>query len=88
VTKEVVHHAGLRVDGGLHPRLDVCKVIHLIFESFDPFHRALSLVHPITNVPLQRSIPVRVPGRDRGSSSEARLGVTVSGVVTTTLMVT
>jgi hypothetical protein len=48
----------------------------------------LSLVNPIADVPLQRSVLVRVPGRGGGSSSEARLGVTVRGVVTTTLMVT
>jgi hypothetical protein len=88
VTKEVVHHAGLRVDGGLHLCLHICKVIHLSLESSDPFHRALSLVNPITSVPLQRSVPVRVPGRGGGSSSEARLRVIVRGVVTTTLMVT
>jgi hypothetical protein len=57
-------------------------------ESSDPFHRVLSLVNHITNIPLQRSVPVRVPSRGRGSSSEARLRITVRGVVTTTLMVT
>jgi hypothetical protein len=88
VTKEVVHHAGLRVDGRLHLRFHVCKVIHPSLKSFDPFHRTLSLVNPITDVLLQRSVPVRVPSRGRGSSSEARLGVTVRGIVTTTLMVT
>jgi hypothetical protein len=65
----------------------VCKVIHPMLESSDPFHRALSLVHPITDIPLQKSVPVRVPGRGRGSISEARLEVTVRWVVTT-LMVT
>jgi hypothetical protein len=88
VTEEVMHHAGLRVDGSLHLCLHVCKVIHLSLESSNPFHRALSLVNPITDIPLQRSIPVRVPGRGGGSSSEARLRVTVRGIVTTTLMVT
>jgi hypothetical protein len=68
--------------------LQVCEVIHLMPDSSDPFHHALSLVNPITDVPLQRSVPVRVPGRGGGSDSEARLGVTVRGVVTTTLMVT
>jgi hypothetical protein len=38
VTKEVMHHVGLWVDGGLHLHLHVCKVIHLSLESFDPFH--------------------------------------------------
>jgi hypothetical protein len=66
----------------------MCKVIHLMLESTDPFHHTLSLVNPITDVPLQRSVPVRVPGRGGGSDSEARLRVTVRGVVTTTLMVT
>jgi outer membrane receptor protein involved in Fe transport len=66
----------------------VCKVIHLLLESSDPFYHMLSLVNPITDVLLQRSIPVRVPGRGGGSSSEARLGVTVRGIVTTILMVT
>jgi hypothetical protein len=59
-----------------------------MLESSDPFHHALSLVNPITDVPLQRGAPVRLPGRGRGSGLEARLGVTVGGVVTTTLMVT
>jgi hypothetical protein len=59
-----------------------------MLESSDPFHHALSLVNPITDVSLQRSIPVRVPSRGRGSGSEARLRVTMRGVVTTTLMVT
>jgi hypothetical protein len=44
--------------------------------------------NPITDVPLQRSVPVRVPGRGRGSGSKARLRVTVRGIVTTILMVT
>jgi hypothetical protein len=69
-------------------RLHMCKVIHLSLVSSDPIHHALSLVNPITDVPLQRSILVRVPSRGGGSSSDARLGVTVRGVVTTTLMVT
>jgi hypothetical protein len=49
---------------------------------------AFSLVKPTTDVLLQRSVLVRVPSRGGGSGSEARLGVTVRGVVTTTLMVT
>jgi hypothetical protein len=68
--------------------LDVCKVIHPLLESFDPFHHALSLVNPITDVSLQRSVPVRVPSRGGGSGSEARLRVTVRGVITSILMVT
>jgi hypothetical protein len=79
VTEEVVHHAGLRVDGSLHLRLHVCKVIHPSLESSDPFDRVLSLVNPITGIPLQWSVPVREPGRGRGFGSEARLGVTMSG---------
>jgi hypothetical protein len=67
--------------------LHVCKVMHPSLRSSDPFHHALNLVNPITDVPLQRSIPVRVPGRGGGSSSEARHGGIVRGVVTT-LMVT
>jgi hypothetical protein len=66
----------------------MCKVIHLMLESSDPFHRVLSLVNPITDVLLQRSVLVRVPGRGGGSGLEARLEVTMRGVVTTTLMVT
>jgi hypothetical protein len=73
VIKEAVHHAGLHIDGSLHIRLHVCKVIHPSLESFDPFHHVLSLVNPITDVPLQRSVPVRIPGRGGGSSSEVRL---------------
>jgi hypothetical protein len=67
--------------------LHMCKVIHLMLESSDPFYHTLSLVNPITNIPLQRGVPVKIPSRGKGSSSEARLGVTVRGVVTTTLMV-
>jgi hypothetical protein len=37
-TEAVMHHAGLWIDGGLHLRLHVCKVIHSMFESSDPFH--------------------------------------------------
>jgi hypothetical protein len=88
VAEEVVHHAGLRVDGSLHLRLHVCKVIHPSLELSDPVHRVPILVNPITDVPLQRSVPVRVPGKGGGSGSEARLGVTMRGIVTTTLMVT
>jgi hypothetical protein len=50
--------------------------------------RSVSLVHPITHIPLQRSVLVKVPGRGRGSGLEARLRATVRGVVTTTPMVT
>jgi hypothetical protein len=68
--------------------LHMCKVIHSSIESSDPFHLALSLVNPMIGVPLQRSVPVRVPGRGGGFGSEARLRVTLRGVITTTLMVT
>jgi hypothetical protein len=68
--------------------LHVCRVIHPKLESFDPFHRVLSLVNPITDVPLQRSVPVRVPGRGEDFDLEARLGLLVRGVVTITFMVT
>jgi hypothetical protein len=88
VTEEVVHHAGLRVNGSLHLCLHMFKVIHPSLKSPDPFHCALSLVNPITDVPLQRSILVRVPGRGGGSSLKARLGVIVRGIVITALMVT
>jgi hypothetical protein len=66
----------------------VCKVIHPSLELSDPFHCALSLVNPITDVLPQTCIPVRVPSRGGGSDLEARLGITVRGVVTTTVMVT
>jgi hypothetical protein len=66
----------------------VYNVIHPSLESSDPFHRVLSPVNPVIDVPLQRSIRVRVPGRGGGFGSEARLGVTIRGIVTTTLMVT
>jgi hypothetical protein len=88
VTKEVVHHAGLQVGGSLHLHLHVCKVIHPSLKLSNPLHRVLSLVNPITDVPLQGSLPVRVPGRGRGSGSKARFGVTLRGIVTITLMVT
>jgi hypothetical protein len=88
VTEEVVHDAGLWVDGGLHLRLHVCKVIHSSLESSDPFHHTLSHINPIIDVPLQKSVLVRVLDKRRGSDSEARLGVTVRGVITSTLMVT
>jgi hypothetical protein len=71
----------------VHLHLHVCKVIHSSLESSGLFHRTLSLVNPITDILLQRSVPVRVPGRGGGSGSEDRLRVTVRGVVTT-LMVT
>jgi hypothetical protein len=38
-TEEVVHLGGLGVDGGLHLRLHVCKVIHPSLESSDPLRR-------------------------------------------------
>jgi hypothetical protein len=66
----------------------MCKVIHLSLELSDSFDHVLSLVNPITTIPLQRSVPVRVPSRGGGSGSEARLGVIVRGIVTTILMVT
>jgi hypothetical protein len=65
-----------------------CAKSSIWLESSDPFHRALSLVDSKTDVPLQRSVLVRVPDRGRRSSSEARLRVTMKGIVTTTLMVT
>jgi hypothetical protein len=88
VTEEVVHHASMRVDGILHLRLLVCKVIHPSLRLSDPFDCVLSLVNPITDIPLQRSVPVKVPSRGGGSDLSARLRVTMRGVVTTTLMVT
>jgi hypothetical protein len=39
VIEGVVHHAGLKVDGGLHLHLHMCKVIHPSLESSDPLHR-------------------------------------------------
>jgi hypothetical protein len=59
-----------------------------MLESSDPFHHALSLVNPVIDVLLQRSVLVRVPSRGGGFGSEARLGVTMRGVVTTTLIMT
>jgi hypothetical protein len=88
VMEEVMHHAGMWVDGDLHLHLHVCVVINLSLEPSDPFHRVFSLANPITDIPLQRSVPVRVPGRGGGSSLEARLGITVRMVVTSTLMLT
>jgi hypothetical protein len=66
----------------------VCKIIHSPLESSDPFYHMLSLINPITDVPLQRSVPVRVPGRGGDFSSKARLRVTLRGVITTNPMVT
>jgi hypothetical protein len=66
----------------------MCKVIHPSLQSSDPLYLVLSLVNPISDIPLERSIPVRVLGRDGVSSSEARLRATMRGIVTTTLMVT
>jgi hypothetical protein len=39
VAEEVVHHAGLGVDGCLHFHLHGCKVIHPSLESSDPLRR-------------------------------------------------
>jgi hypothetical protein len=83
-----MHHTGLLVDGSLHLHLHMRKVILPSLKSSDPFHRVLSLVNPITDVLLQRSKPVRVPSRGGGFGWEARLGESVRGIVTTTLMVT
>jgi hypothetical protein len=58
VTEDVVHHAGLRVNGSLHLHFHMCKVILLLLESSDPFLHVLRLVNPITDVPLQWSVPV------------------------------
>jgi hypothetical protein len=88
VTEDVMHHVGLWVDGGLHLRLHVCKVIHSSIKLSDPFYHVLSLVNSITDVPLQRKIPVRVPDRVEGFGLKDRLRVTLRGVITTTLMVT
>jgi hypothetical protein len=71
----------------IYESMEACISVCTCAKSSDPIHRTLGLVNPITNVPLRRSIPVRVPGRGGGSGSEARLKVTVRGVVTTTLMV-
>jgi hypothetical protein len=59
-----------------------------MLESSDPFQRVLSLVKSITDVPLQSGVPVMVLGRGGASGLESRLGVTLRGVVTTTIMVT
>jgi hypothetical protein len=68
--------------------MEACIFVCTCAKSSDPFHRALSLVSPITDIPLQKSVLVRVPCRDGGSGSEARLRVTVRGVITNALMVT
>jgi hypothetical protein len=68
--------------------MEVCISVCTLFESFDPFHHVLSWVNPINDIPLQWSVPVGIPSRGGGSGLEARLGVTVREVVTTTLMVT
>jgi predicted transcriptional regulator len=52
VTEEVMHHAGLSVNGNLHLHLHMCKVIHLMLKSSDPFHCALRLFNSITDVSL------------------------------------
>jgi hypothetical protein len=77
VTEEVMHDAGLWVDGGLHLYLYVCKFIHPSLESSDLFHCTLNLVSPITDVPFQRNVPVGVPSRGRDFGSKARHRVTV-----------
>jgi hypothetical protein len=41
MTEEVMHHAGLLVDGGFHLRLHMCKVTHPMLELSDPFHHML-----------------------------------------------
>jgi hypothetical protein len=83
-----MHHAGLWVNGGLHLHLHMCKVINLSLKSSDPFYRLLHLVNAITDVSVQRSTLVKVPGRGGDSDSKARLRVPLRGVITTTLMVT
>jgi hypothetical protein len=59
-----------------------------MLRSSDPFHSAHSMVNPITGVPFQRTVPIKVPDRGGGSGSKARLRVTMIGVVTTSIMVT
>jgi hypothetical protein len=61
VIEEVVHHAGLLVDGGLHRQLHMCKVIHLSLESSNPFHRMLGLVNPITDIRFKGAYQSRYP---------------------------
>jgi hypothetical protein len=68
--------------------LHKCKVIHSSLESSDPIYCTFSLVNPITDILLQRSVPVRLPDRGRGSGLEARLRVPLRGVIITTLTVT
>jgi hypothetical protein len=41
MTEEVMHHAGLLVDGGFHLRLHMCKLTHPMLELSDPFHHML-----------------------------------------------
>jgi hypothetical protein len=72
----------------LHLHLHMCKVINLSLKSSDPFYRLLHLVNAITDVSVQRSTLVKVPGRGGDSDSKARLRVPLRGVITTTLMVT
>jgi hypothetical protein len=86
--EEVMHHAGLGIDGGLHLHLHMCKVIHPSLKSSDPFHHVLRLVCPITDVPFQRKVPVGVPRRGGGPGSKARPRVIMRGVVTIALMET
>jgi hypothetical protein len=53
VVKEVVQHAGLRVNRHMYLRLQAVKLIYPTLDLSDPLHCMFYMVHPIIDIPLE-----------------------------------
>jgi hypothetical protein len=79
---------GKTIGGGcMYLRLHVLELVHLVLDPSNPLHRTFCLVHPVTNIPLERVVRVGELGRGGGSGSVAWTWGTVRIVWTTTLLI-
>jgi hypothetical protein len=87
VAEEDVDNVGLWVNGGAQLRLNVRILLQRVLDPSDPLHRSLFLVCHITDIPLERVIPVGVVCRGGGPCFVTELGRTVRVVEATALLV-
>jgi hypothetical protein len=87
VAKDAVDGIGLGVDGGAQLHLNSHILLQRVLNTYDPLQCPLFLVSPITDIPLNGVIPVRVLCRGGGPYSTAESRRTMRVVATTALLV-